>query len=356
MRCSRMRGTLLAESLLNTQSTKRARGGELTHRDFIVIGTSAGGVDALCTLAAQLPRNLRATIAIVLHIGSHSSILPTLLNGAGPLPAGHATDGEAYERGKIYVAPPDRHLVVDGAHLRLMNSAKENFARPAIDPLFRSAATEMGRRAIGVILTGLLDDGAAGLEEIQACGGATLVQDPADAYAGDMPHNAAPFADDILPLALLGPRLVELTRSRGTPEPNETARSSAVERARLEQRAWSGQSVPPVELGQIATPSTFTCPECRGTLWRLKGTRLLRYRCHTGHAYSSASLAHGRRDDTERSLRDALRALREHEMMSRARGDHFAKMGDGASQRREEATAARAHEAAGLVKSMLGES
>ncbi|RQS61598.1 chemotaxis protein CheB [Burkholderia sp. Bp8963] len=183
----------------------------MIHRDFIAIGTSSGGVDALCALVSRLPRDLRATVAVVLHVGAHGSMLPSLLSDAGPLRAVHALDGETYLPGRIYVAPPDRHLIVEGRHFRLLRGAKENFARPAIDPLFRSVAAEMGPRVIGVVLTGLLDDGAAGLEAIQSCGGTTIVQDPAEAFACEMPLHASPYADYVLPIAGLARRLIELT-------------------------------------------------------------------------------------------------------------------------------------------------
>lgn len=186
----------------------------MTHRDFIAIGTSSGGVDALRALVSEFPRDLPATVAIVLHIGAHDSRLPSLLTASGPLRAVHAKDGETYLPGRIYVAPPDRHLIVDGPYFRLLHGAKENFARPAIDPLFRSVAAERGARVIGVILTGLLDDGTAGLEAIQSCGGTTIVQDPAEAAAGDMPLHASRYADLVLPLTSLAHRLVELTSVR----------------------------------------------------------------------------------------------------------------------------------------------
>ncbi|EEA02743.1 CheB methylesterase [Burkholderia sp. H160] len=326
----------------------------MTHPDFIVIGTSAGGVDALRSLASQLPVDLPASIAVVLHIGAHGSMLPTLLNQAGPLPATHARDGERYAPGRIYVAPPDRHLVVDGAHLRLLHGAKENFARPAIDPLFRSAAAQMGARAIGVILTGLLDDGAAGLEAIQACGGTTLVQDPDDAFASDMPRHASPFADHVLPLEQLGPCLVKLTGGNpSVPVKNGTAQREAADRVMLEQRAWLADTAPFEAIKGLATPSTFTCPECNGTLWRVIGSRVMRFRCHTGHAYSAASLDDSRMADAEDSLRRALRALREHELFSRELGEHFGKMGDTAAQQREEDNARHAGRAAEFLRALL---
>lgn len=212
----------------------------MTHRDFIAIGTSSGGVDTLRTLVSRLPSDLQATIAIVLHVGAHDSFLPSLLSSAGPLHAVHARDGETYLPGKIYVAPPDRHLIVEGAVLRLMRGAKQNFARPAIDPLFRSVAVEMGPRAIGVILTGLLDDGAAGLDAIQSCGGTTIVQDPDEAFASDMPLHAVPYADFVLSLHGLARRLIDLTTSPlGDSTNNEIAsRQRAVEQVAGEQRTW----------------------------------------------------------------------------------------------------------------------
>jgi two-component system, chemotaxis family, protein-glutamate methylesterase/glutaminase len=336
----------------------------LTQRDFIAIGASSGGVDALRVLASGLPRSLPATVAVVQHVGAHQSILPSILSASGPLAAVHATDGEPYTPGKIYVAPPDRHLIVEGGRLRLLHGAKENFARPAIDPLFRSAAVELGARTIGVVLTGQLDDGAAGLEAIQACGGSTLVQDPNDAFAREMPENASKFAEDILPLKLMASRLIELTDMRaaasgsGNPVAPSAGRDvAAYEAARqqvaIEQLAWTGDRVPPAALSQIAVPSTFTCPECKGALWRVSDSGLVRYRCHTGHAYSLKSLSAGRRDDVERSLLDAVRALRERELTSLALGEHFGNQGDTAAQNAEEDIARRASQAAQLLQSLL---
>ncbi|MEM5404134.1 chemotaxis protein CheB [Paraburkholderia unamae] len=326
----------------------------MIYRDFIAIGTSSGGVDALRSLVSGLPPDLQATIAIVLHVGSHYSHLPSLLSSAGPLRAVHAEDGETWSPGRIYVAPPDQHMIVEGSRLRLVHAAKENFARPAIDPLFRSVASELGPRGIGVILTGLLDDGASGLEAIQACGGTGIVQDPSDAFASEMPLNAAPFADYILPLAGMAHRLVELTGRVPPATADEIlARRRTAELISTEQRAWREGKGLAGDLNRIGTPSTFTCPECNGTLWRLDYSRLLRYRCHTGHAYTAASLNRGRSRDVERALRDALRALRERESMSLAQSEHYRLCGDFDAQQREEATARRAGDAAGLLQSML---
>ncbi|CAB3966916.1 chemotaxis protein CheB [Burkholderia cenocepacia] len=245
----------------------------MTHRDFIAIGTSSGGVDTLRTLVSRLPSDLQATIAIVLHVGAHDSFLPSLLSSAGPLHAVHARDGETYLPGKIYVAPPDRHLIVEGAVLRLMRGAKQNFARPAIDPLFRSVAVEMGPRAIGVILTGLLDDGAAGLDAIQSCGGTTIVQDPDEAFASDMPLHAVPYADFVLSLHGLARRLIDLTTSPlGDSTNNEIAsRQRAVEQVAGEQRTWIAECTAHGARPAVPHegPSALIRTECGDTRWHL---------------------------------------------------------------------------------------
>lgn len=326
----------------------------MIYRDFIAIGTSSGGVDALRSLVSGFPPDLQATIAIVLHVGSHRSHLPSLLSNAGPLRAVHAENGETWNPGRIYVAPPDQHMIVEGTRLRLLQGAKENFARPAIDPLFRSVAAELGPRGIGVILTGLLDDGAAGLEAIQACGGTAIVQDPADAFASEMPENAAPFADYVLPLAGVAHRLVELT-GRGPPamSVDNARRRRAAERVIAEQRTWRAGGGLCADLSRIAMPTAFACPECNGTLWRVDRTRLLRYRCRAGHAYTASSLVRGRGSDVEQALRGAMRALRQRESMSRAQGEHYRMCGDFNAQHREEEAARRASDAAGVLQSML---
>ena len=179
---------------------------------LIVIGASAGGVDALRSLVAGLRRDFAAPILIVLHIGAHRSELPALLSSAGPLPAKHAEDNELMLAGHIYIAPPDRHMIVEGPRLRLTRGPRENWARPAINPLFRSAAEHYGASAIGVILTGRLNDGTAGLYEIMRHGGVTVIQDPDDAAYPDMPRSAVTHGapDHCPPLAEIAALLTRL--------------------------------------------------------------------------------------------------------------------------------------------------
>jgi two-component system chemotaxis response regulator CheB len=204
-----------------------AGGGQLANHDIIAIGASAGGLDAFRKLSAGLPPDLPASILFVLHMKSDfHSILPEILSRSGPLPATFAEDGERPARGHIYVAPPDRHLLFNGKRLRLDVSAPENNARPAIDPLFRSAAICCGSRTIGVVLTGNLGDGSAGLHAIKRCGGIAVVQRPNDAAYPDMPRNAMTRAkaDHVVTLAdmpELLKRLVDEPAGAACPVPED---------------------------------------------------------------------------------------------------------------------------------------
>jgi two-component system chemotaxis response regulator CheB len=186
-----------------------------TGHDVVVVGASAGGVEALSRLVRDLPPDFRAAVFVVLHVpASGTSVLPAILDRHGSLHAAHAVDGEDVKPGRIYVAPPDRHVLVHGSSVRVERGPKENGARPAIDPLFRSAAASCGPRVVGVILSGTLADGAAGLAAVKLRGGATIVQDPRDALYPAMPRNAIVEVgpDSILTAAEIGPALVELTR------------------------------------------------------------------------------------------------------------------------------------------------
>lgn len=179
---------------------------------IIVIGASTGGVDALTKLAAGLRRDLQAAVFVVQHIGRHPSTLPELLGRSGPLPARHAAHGQRIEPGRIYVAPPDRHMLLESAQIRLSRGPRVNWTRPAIDPLFLSAAHVFGERVIGVILTGGLDDGSAGLHAVRAAGGLGVVQNPAEASSADMPANALRHAgaDFMVSLAVIPGLLADL--------------------------------------------------------------------------------------------------------------------------------------------------
>ena len=232
-------------------------------RHIVVIGTSAGGIDALRVLASALPTEFPTPICVVLHTAPDSpGVLHDILNRAGRLTALSPTDGERLQAGHVYVAPPDRHLVVEPGRLRVTKGPKENRFRPAIDPLFRSAAQVYGPAAIGVILTGNLDDGTAGLWAIKALGGVAIVQDPADALCPSMPRSALQQVkvDHCVPLAQITPLLVTLTAT-----PLEAAERTAVpDHVNVEVNIAKEQH--PVDAGfeEIADPSRYACPECHG--------------------------------------------------------------------------------------------
>jgi two-component system chemotaxis response regulator CheB len=318
---------------------------QLPSSHLVVIGASAGGVTALTELAARLPAGFAAPVCVVLHIGAHPSMLPELLRRSGPLNAVHARHGQALAAGTIYVAPPDWHMEVDAASVLLHRGAKENHARPAIDPLFRSAALHWRERAIGVVLSGLLDDGAAGLCAIQDCGGLALVQDPATADAPDMPINAlnaigAPGSSAGFTIPAL---VAELLRVVGTPARSASA-DVPPERLVHEQSVLHGDDAM-THLSAIADPSPFTCPECSGSLWQLREGRPVRFRCHTGHAFSVDSLAHNQATATDEALWTAMRALQERELLLRRVAAAAAGQGDerSAAMGRAEADKLQAH-------------
>ncbi|MCC5655929.1 chemotaxis protein CheB [Nostoc sp. XA010] len=291
--------------------------------NIILVGTSAGGVEALTYLVKNLPPNLNAAVIIVLHVSSHgTSVLPKILSRAGNLPVSHAQDGEAIVHGWIYVAPPDYHLLVEEGYLRLTRGAKENRCRPAIDPLFRSAARTYGQRVIAVLLTGMLDDGTAGLMAVKMRGGMAIVQNPDDALFPDMPRNAINNVDDIdhivplsdIPSILVG--LVNMPMEIEAENPIPSKMEFETEIAQLNLEAVENESDRP------GKPSTFGCPDCGGILWEVEEGNLLRFRCRTGHAYSAETLLASQSDGIEDALWIALRALEEkaslsHRMASR---------------------------------------
>lgn len=279
---------------------------------IIVIAASAGGVAALMELAAQLPRDCPAAICVVLHVGASPSMLPELLNARGPNPAEHAQNGQRLLPGTIYVAPPDHHMLVDRDTITLTRGPKENHVRPAADPLFRSAAVTWGNRAIGVILTGGLDDGTAGLRAIKECGGAAVVQDPATAVSPSMPQSALDnvAVDFCLPLENIGAVLMRLVRQPFGPA------STNNNSLKIEVAINRGDATLE-NLAKIAEPFTLTCPDCGGSLWEINEGKALRYRCHTGHAYGVRSLSLAQVEATELMLRSSVRALREREILLR---------------------------------------
>lgn len=302
-------------------------------KQIVVIGASAGGIEALRELVAGLPPDFALPIGVVLHTSPQSpGVLDAILRRAGRLPATNARDRERLKPGHIYVAPPDCHLLVEPGRVRVTKGPRENRFRPAIDPLFRSAAQVHGPGTIGVVMTGNLDDGTAGLWAIKQLGGTAIVQHPDDALFPAMPMSALRHVrvDYSVPLAELAPLLVQLTsevevEGGEMPVPNKV----------LEVEVKIAKEQNPLDAGiaEIAQPSVYSCPECHGVLLQLKEGDRLRFRCHTGHAYSFDSLVSGINEGIEEALWNAIRALEEGDMLMRGMSAHRrAHDGDGEAE------------------------
>lgn len=288
-------------------------------RDVIVIGASAGGVEALRTVAAGLPPDFEAVILVTMHINAHArSVLPELLEMAGPLRASHARDGQALRRGHIFVAPPDHHMIVVDGVVSLSRGARENGSRPAIDPMFRSAARFYGPRVVGVVLSGTLDDGSAGLAVIKARGGTTIAQSPASALFPDMPRTAiqSGAVDHVRELGDIGPELINLLG----PRRGESGQALGAETAPAQGQGpgvTTETALRPGGASGALLPETYACPDCGGVLQIVPGPNGSHYfRCMVGHAWGEHSLLDAQLQSIEESLWAALRALEEHRKLT----------------------------------------
>jgi len=289
-----------------------------TH-DTIVVGASAGGVQALSKLVASLPSDLPAAMFIVLHVPADStSFLPQILTRESRLPVDHAINGEEIVRGRIYVAPPNQHLLIEREHVRIVNGPKENLHRPSIDALFRSAARWRGPRTIGVVLTGARDDGAVGMRAINRRGGVTIVQDPAEALFPSMPLSVMQRikVDYSVPLNEIAPLLDELSRRSAYEEGGYPVPENVEIETRIAQQEMDGHELI-ASVERIGKLSKLTCPDCNGALWEISDEEILRFRCHVGHAFSADSLSNGQSEMLEVALWSAVRALEEQMMLAR---------------------------------------
>lgn len=318
-------------------------------KDIVVVGASVGGIEALRTIVGGLPKDFPASVFVVLHTAAESpGILADILDRAGPLPAAHASDGERIRPGRVYVAPPDRHLVIEPNRARLTRGPKENRFRPAVDPLFRSAAQVYGPRVVGVILTGYLDDGAAGLRAVKQLGGTAVVQDPRDALAPSMPASAMRQVrvDHCLPLAELAPLLVRLT---GTTVEEEGA-YEVPEELNIEVRIAKEETALDAGVLKLGEPSNYACPECHGVLLQLKDSGRARFRCHTGHAYSVDSLLSEITENVEDSLWNAIRSIEESVLLFSHMAEHPAEGDNGGTAEQFARKAQEAQRRADLVR------
>jgi two-component system chemotaxis response regulator CheB len=293
----------------------------MPNKQLVVIGASAGGVEALRELVRGLPADFPAPIAVVLHTSPQSpGIVHEILARSGELPAVSPRNGELLKPGRIYVAPPDCHLLIEPGRLRVTKGPRENRFRPAIDPLFRTAAQIHGPGAIGVILTGNLDDGTAGLWTIKRLGGIAIVQAPGDAMFPSMPESAIRnvAVDYVVPLPELAPLLVRLTAA----PVSEKAAGPAPRSLDVEVRIAREEDPITAGVTEMGEPSKFACPECHGVLLKIKEGGPIRFRCHTGHAYSSESLLADISEGVERALWNAIRSLQEGALFLKELGEH----------------------------------
>jgi two-component system chemotaxis response regulator CheB len=322
----------------------------MAQRDIIVIGASAGGVEALSTVVSGLAPDLPASIFIVLHMPENAtSLLPKILGRRTSLSTVSAVDGHEFESGHVYIAPPDYHLLLRDGYMVLSRGPKENHHRPAVDPLFRSAARVYGQRVIGVILSGALDDGATGLSAIKNRGGIAIVQQPDDCVFPGMPLSAleATQVDACVPASAIGQLLGEMSR-----QPIE------VERIRVVP-----DDTPAVDEGydnqasELLTPrapaSVFTCPECHGTLFEVDEEKVVRYRCRVGHGFSPDSLIAGQSEALEAAVWIALRSLEERTDLARRLAQRAQEQGHVHAAERFSAQAREGEENAGLLRRVL---
>lgn len=318
-------------------------------KNMIVIGTSAGGVEALSVLVRGFPADLEASVFVVLHTAPESpGVLADILARIGPLPAVTVQTAARIQPGTIYVARPDYHLVIEPGRVRSTKGPRENRFRPAVDPLFRSAAQTYGPRVIGVVLTGGLDDGTAGLWAVKHLGGTAVVQDPADAFAPSMPKSAMQHVtvDHCVPLVEIAPLLVRLSRE-AVPEEGAIEMPKSI---RIEVDIAKEDRALDAGVLELGAPSNYACPECHGVLLELKEGSGVRFRCHTGHAYSPASLIADLDEKVEEALWTAIRAVDESALLMQRLARHAEERHDAGTAETLQRSADRAKQRGELVR------
>ena len=315
----------------------RIRGHSDGHRDLVVIGASAGGVEVLSRVVRDLPADLAAAVCIVLHIAPGSpSMLAKILARAGTLPCRAASDGEPLCQGVVLVAPPDHHLVIEDSQVRLTAGPRENGHRPAIDVLFRSAARALDSRVVGVVLSGTRDDGTAGLALIKASGGATIVQDPEEAMYGGMPANAIAnvAVDAIVPSSQIASTIAAMVSGEDPPP----------------EAGPEDPQPSPTEDEQVS----LVCPECGGVLTEQPTAGMLQWECRVGHRFSPETLIDLQADDVESALWAAVRALADRAALLERLAQQGEERGQGRSARIFRRRAEAAAEQAEIVRRALG--
>ena len=278
--------------------------------NIIVIGASVGGVDAIREIVFGIPETLDAAVFVTLHIGAHQSIFPELLNKVGSMKASHALHNEPIKTRHIFVAPPDHHMTIERGKIVLTKGPRENLARPAIDPMFRSAARIYGSNVTGVLLTGGLNDGTAGLYEVKAQGGTVIVQNPANAVGSAMPQSAIDHVavDHILDIDQIAPllnQIIEESNGSDFDMPGEQATGDAQEKGMTAQFTQNH-------------PVAVTCPDCGGALRQSELGSLTQFSCHIGHVYTAEIMLAAQFLALERFVEQAMRSLNERAELCRA--------------------------------------
>jgi two-component system chemotaxis response regulator CheB len=319
-------------------------------RDIVAVGSSLGGVDATGQLLAALPADFPAAILVVLHVGANGkNLLADIFSSRSRLPIHTAKEGMRITRGCVYVAPADHHLIVVDEIVRLGHGPRENMSRPAIDPTFRSVALTYGPRAIGVILTGLLNDGSAGLADIKRCGGIAVVQNPREAVAADMPLGAlaATEVDYRTSLSELPELLLTLVA-----QPAESKQPPPPDIAIEVDIALGGTSDADV-IKRVADPTTYSCPTCGGVLSEMRRRPPLRFRCQVGHAFTAETLMSSKEGSADEAMRLALRVLDERAHLSAQIARDARTHGRVAAARAHDSTAEQARESARVIREAM---
>jgi two-component system chemotaxis response regulator CheB len=300
----------------------------MEQHDIVVVGSSAGGIPALLAMAKSLPGDYDASIFIVQHLSPDAeSILPQMMSRAGPLPASHPSDGEAFEPGHIYIAPPDHHMLVEKDRILVKRGPKENLFRPSVDALFRSAGYMYGPRVVGIVLSGYLNDGSSGLWTVKRMGGVAVVQDPKEALYRDMPAHVLEYVDvdHMVRVSEIGPLLerisqVEaLARTEVTPEIMERIQAEVIIAAQ-----GNAYEMGVLKMGEVVP---LSCPECHGALVRIDEGPAVRFRCHTGHAFSADALLASITEAVEDTLWQVTNRIEETNILLSQLGGHFAEEG-----------------------------
>lgn len=320
-----------------------------SERDIIVVAASAGGLRPLRVMLSQLPADLPAALLVVLHVpATGGRTLPRILDRSGPLPAANAVDGERIQPGRVYIAPPDRHMLIVKDAVRLSSGPRQNGVRPAADPLFRSAALYAGPRTIGVVLSGALDDASLGSATVEHHGGRVIIQDPDDADYESMPRNAIKATGDaiVVPAAQLAGQVIKLV----TEEVDSPSADASYPDGELAAEI-SGLLSGTVETNTASRSySGFTCPECGGPLYRANEGRAESYDCLVGHRWAPQVLVEEQSASVERALWLAVRSLEERGRLLTVMADAARERGHTVSVAHFTRGAEEAQQSAGVIR------